>query len=53
MKLCKDPTSFKTDIYEFKMALFYNSKPEEFFMFVRNFQMTLKVSGALAASTNI
>ena len=35
------------------MALFDNGDPEEFLLFVRNFQMTLKASGALAASAKI
>ena len=43
----------KTYLYEFKMALFNNGNPEEFLLFVRNLQMALKASGALAASTAI
>ena len=41
------------DLYEFKMALFENGDPEEFLLFVRNFQMTLKASGTLTASAKI
>ena len=41
------------DLYDFKMALCGNSDPEEFFLFVRNFQITLDVSKILVASTNI
>ena len=35
------------------MALFENGDPEEFLLFVRNFQMTLKASGTLTASAKI
>ena len=45
--------SSKSDLYEFKMALFDNVDPEEFFLFIRNFNITLKVSGALVVSTKI
>ena len=36
-KLCRDPTSTTLDLYEFKMSLFDNGEPEEFFLFVSNF----------------
>ena len=39
----------KSDLYEFKMCLFNNGKPEEFLLFVRNFNMTLVASGTLEA----
>ena len=32
------------------MALFDNGKPEEFLMFVKNFQIILEASGVLSAS---
>ena len=35
------------------MALFDNGNPEEFLLFVWNFQMTLEESGYIAASINI
>ena len=35
------------------MALFDNGDPEDFLLFVRNFQMTLEESGMLAAGANI
>ena len=41
------------DLYEFKKDLFDNGKPEEFLLFIWNFQMTLEAKGALAASTKI
>ena len=32
LKLNRDPTSKKSDLYEFMMALFYNGDTEEFFV---------------------
>ena len=52
-KLHRDPTFPKLDLYGFKMALFDNSKPEEFFLFIRNFQMNFEVSGTLDAGAKI
>ena len=40
-KLRRDPTSEKSDLYEFKMALFENGKTEELF-FLWKFQMNIK-----------
>ena len=37
IKLRRDPTSKKSDLYEFKMTLFDNGDPEEFLLFIRNF----------------
>ena len=34
--------SEKLDLYEFKIALFDNSKSEEFLLFIRNLNMALK-----------
>ena len=34
IKLCRDLTSEKSDLYEFKMALFNNGKPEEFLLYI-------------------
>ena len=31
LKLCRDPKSITSDLYEFRMSLFDNGKPEEFF----------------------
>ena len=42
LKLRRDPTPEKSDLYEFKMALFNNGNPEEFLLFVCNFNMTIK-----------
>ena len=41
MKLRRDPTSSTADLYEFKMSLFDNGKPEELSLCMRNFNMTL------------
>ena len=49
LKLRIDPTSSTSDLYEFKISLFYNSEMEEFLLFVRNFNMTLAASGTLEA----
>ena len=53
MKLCRDTTSENWINIRFKMALFDNGNPEEFLLFVWNFQMTLEESGYIAASINI
>ena len=49
LKLRIYPTSPTSDLYEFKISLFDNGKPEEFLFFVRNFNMTLLASGTLEA----
>ena len=36
IKFHRDPTSAKSDLCEFKMALFDNGKPEEFLFFIGN-----------------
>ena len=41
IKLRMDPMSQNTDLYELKMALFDNSEPEEFLLFIVNFNMTI------------
>ena len=40
-------------MYEFKMYLFDNSKPEGFLFFVQNFNMALNASGILADNVNL
>ena len=47
VKLRRDPTPEKSDLYEFKMALFDNGKPEKLLLCIRNFNMTLETSGTL------
>ena len=49
LKLCRDPTVSTSDIYEFKMYLLENGEPEEFLLFICNFNMTLATSGTLEA----
>ena len=44
LKLHRDLTSEKSDLYEFKMSLFGNSDPEEFFLFIRYLKMAIKAS---------
>ena len=44
VKLCRDPTSEKLDLYEFKIVLLDNRKPEEFLLFMRNFKMIVDAS---------
>ena len=39
------------DLYEFNISLFENGEPEEFFLFVRNFNTNLATSGTLEAGT--
>ena len=51
LKLLRDPTLSTSDLYEFKMSLFDNGKPEEFLLSVRNFNMNLALSGTLEADT--
>ena len=51
LKLCRYPTSPMLDLYEFKISLFNNGKPEGFLLSVRNFNMTLAASGILDAGT--
>ena len=43
----------KSYFYEFKMYFFDKGEPEEFLLFVRNFQMIIEYSGIIAARTNI
>ena len=43
----------KLDLYEFKMSLFDHGDPEEFMLFVRNFNMPLAATGMLDMDSNI
>ena len=40
LNLCRYPTYITLDLYEFRMSLFDHDRPEEFLLFVQNFQMT-------------
>ena len=53
IKLRRDPTSENLDLYQLKMALFANGDPEEFLLFIRNFNMTPEASGTLKDGANI
>ena len=53
LKLCIYPTSSMSDLYEFSMSLFEHGEPEEFLLFMRNFQMTLAVSGMLETEAKV
>ena len=52
LKLSRDPKLSTSDLYEFKMSLFENGEPEESFLFVRNFNKTLKTSRLLEADAD-
>ena len=49
----KDPTSEKSDLYKFKMTLFDNGNPEEFFLFMQNFKMTPEALDKLFSSVKL
>ena len=53
IKLRRDPTSQKLDPYKSKTTLYDKSNPEELFLFIRNFNMTLEASGMLAGNAKI
>ena len=51
LTLRRDPTSDKSDIYEFKMDLFKNGNPEELLFFVCNSNMTHAAEVTLETAT--
>ena len=53
LKLCKDTTSATSELYEFKIYLFDNGEPDEFWLLQQNFNMNLVASKALTTSTKI
>ena len=53
LKLFRDPTSEKSDLHMFKMALFENGETEEFLLFIHNFNMTLEASGILETAVKV
>ena len=53
IKFCRYPTSEKSDLYEFKIDLIDNRELEEFFLFIRNFQITIQASGTITTGTMI
>ena len=53
IRLRRDPTSEKLYLYQLKMALFDNGDPEEFLLFILNFNMTIEVQGTLKSGAKI
>ena len=53
IKFCRDPMSTKLDPYEFKITLFGSDGLEEFLLFIRNFNTSLKASETLVVSARI
>ena len=53
IKLRRDPTSSTSDLYEFKMSLFDHGEPEEFLLFIRNFNMNIEATGTLETDEKI
>ena len=53
LKLWIDTESSTSDLYEFKMSLFDHDKPEEFLLFVWNFQMNLVDTGMLETEIKV
>ena len=53
IKLHRYPTSEKSDVNKFKMNLFDNGKPEEFFLFMQNFERMLDPSVMLETNLKI
>ena len=53
IKLRRGPMQSLSGLYEFKMDLFDNGDPEEFLLFVQNFNMNLTASETLATESKI
>ena len=53
LKLCRDYMSSTSDIYEFGMSLFDYGEPEEFLLFMKNFQMTLAATGTFETEAKV
>ena len=53
LKLHAYLTSEKLDLYEFKMDLFDNGEPEEFLLFVLNFNTTLAASVTIETDSKV
>ena len=53
LKLLRDPMSSTSDLYECMMSLFDHGEPEEFLLFVQNFQMTLATTETLEAEVKV
>ena len=53
LKLRSYPMSITSDLYEFIMSLFDHENPEEFLLFVWNFNMTLAATGTLETNAKV
>ena len=53
LKVCIYPLSSMSNLYEFKMSLFEHGHPEEFLLFMQNFNMTLTSTGTLNMDSEI
>ena len=53
LKLRRYTMSSMPDIYDFIISLFDHVEPEEFLLFVRNFQMTLAATGTLEPAAKV
>ena len=53
LKMSWDPTSSTSDLYEFKMYLFQNGKPERFLLFISNFNKSIAESVMLEAGAEL
>ena len=53
IKLCRNPTSEKLDIYEFKLALFDNDDPKWLLFCVWGIKKMLEAPGMLAANVKL
>ena len=53
LNLCRDHTSSMPGFYEFMMSLFDHGKPEEFLLFVQNFQITLAATETLETKAKL
>ena len=53
IKLCRDLSSSTSDLYEFSMYFFEHGDPEEFLLFILNFNMALATTGKMDMDENI
>ena len=53
LKLRRYPTSSTAEFYEFMMYLFDHGNPEDFLLFIWNFQMTLEAIGTLETEVKV
>ena len=53
LKLPRDPKSSTSDLYAVNIYFFDNGKPEEFMLFIRNFNTTIAVIGMLHMDVKI